>query len=154
MSIYIKANKNLTSIQEYLLDIFSVELSPYQSIFRKAQITYFDIECSIRECHEARRSFEDIVDIVQTNYDDKCTANDIAKGMYNLFSEGKFRGLWCPDVDKIVFCVSSTHGGIWEYKLVSGYGIRTKGLDYKGKGKYSLKEILDLADQKNNYKIN
>ncbi len=152
MSIYIKATKGLNTIEEYLLDIFSEIANPYCHTFKKAKTTYKDFDLTIKECSIARRSFEDILDIIHTNYDEKCTEEELAKTIYSLWERDIFKGILCPDVQKLVFFAYHNCGDC-RYKLIGGYSIRKEGIMYKGKGKYCLKEILDLAGQENNYKV-
>lgn len=72
--------------------------------------TFIDEECSIKECHYARRSFNDILKICKC-YFPETTEQDIAK---LITDENLFFTRLCGDINKWVFgfnsiLISSTH---------------------------------------------
>ncbi len=150
MKIYLNATQNLKTVEDYILDIFSEPVTIYIPHYKMSKKTYTDSELTIVENKVARRSFEDLLNIINTNYNENSTKEELAKSLYSLWEKGSVKGLYCPDIHKIVFYGFKLDIGYY-YKLVGGLYIKEYGVNYKGKGEYSLKEILDLAGFENEY---
>lgn len=147
--IYIEHN-NVNTLEEFILDIFN-----YYSMYDlyKCAKTYNDPEFKDVECQPARRSFEDILDIVNTNFKET-TEEELAKCLYELNLKNIIFSIYCNDIHKIVFYRYKSRVGESNYKLVGGNSICSIGLDNSGQGKYTLRQILDFAGFKDKYLIN
>jgi len=65
MAIYVKFEKPRT-IKEFLKLFYNT--SSYSGNYRYASKTYFDIECEKLHCDKSVRSFDDLLNLVQTYY--------------------------------------------------------------------------------------
>lgn len=134
--IYVKPENVRENLEEFLKHNFSTNTEYFDK--GKFSMTYKDSECTIRECHSARRSFEDLLEISQT-YFPETTEAELAKILLNLkSSDFNMRCLYCINIHKWVF-VCDSEG---EKHISQLYG---KPLDDKDQGKYSIQDIYNLA---------
>lgn len=85
--------------------------------FYSAVMTFKDKECTKVECRPARRSFQDIVKIVNTYYPNKYSLNRIATSLYLMED---FLAFYCPDIQKHVFMRDERRStNKWKYSLIS-----------------------------------
>lgn len=96
--IYIK-NPNTNSLFDLINDGFSV-LS-WDNTGKRFVATYSDEECSYEECHEARRSFYDLLEIART-YFPNTTEKELAEAISKLENITCFI---CCDIEKYVFFI-------------------------------------------------
>lgn len=151
--IYVNLPK-LDNIQAFIVSLFCRKIGYGGFLVKK---TYNDPDFTDKECNSARRSFEDLYRIVKTVYED-ITEEEFAIHLYNVSITDHIQCFICNDIKKVVFQRNNTHqygtyrlgyGGTFDHPLLSvGFGI-----DFKGHGKYSLKDILDLMGFKDNYEI-
>ena len=115
--------------------------------------TYKDINLINKEFKSARRSFEDLRDIIKTNFRNNISDKTIAKTLYQLYLDGKMCSLYCPDASKLVFFNCKYEPN--RYKMIYNTLLPpNEDISEKGKSEYSLKDILDLAGFKDRYKVN
>lgn len=168
--IYIDVPKSET-LEEFILNCFDTKNEAYGSaisVNQNCKPTYFDPEFKKIECREANRSFDDLLDIVCTNFNSETSDKELAECLYKLWEDDKIISLFCPDINKLVFFRwTSTNNWCTKYKMcwndyipgTSEYDkceldyVTEEDIDYRGNGEYSLKEILDLAGQQDNYEI-
>lgn len=98
-------------------------------------LTYKDEWYKERQCHQARRSLEDIIEIIQTYYPE-VTEREIARWIIELVNEKNMRCHFCGNVRKFVFINDSP---------VNWDGISIGESSMKGDGKYSIQDIFKLA---------
>lgn len=133
--------KDRSSVYNYLKAGFTGEQSGTIAnyILIKFVETFSDEECTIRECHSARRSMEDLICIVQTVFPE-ATEKDVIDAMFQMYDEGGMATYFCPDIKKHVFFKTSV-------KLPSPN--RNSALfdfiDERRNGKYTLREIYTIA---------
>lgn len=144
MAIYLKLpdNLHLNNIDELLIYGYNNGF-----VYRFVE-TYADIECKQRECHSARRSFEDLLEICQT-YFPETTERDLAKSLYKLSHTENalslkpgchIRIMYCSTIEKMVF---TTDDKTWEYycdERGDSHTLRNRN----GKGKYCYNDIMYL----------
>lgn len=132
--------KDRSSVYNYLKAGFNGSLSPGVSYtVIKFVETFSDEECTIRECHSARRSMEDLISIVQTVFPE-ATEKDVIDAMFQMYDEGGMATYFCPDIKKHVFFRTSV-------KLPSPNrnGTFHHVTNERRNGKYSLEEIYIIA---------
>lgn len=139
MSIYIQNFRNEENIYDFLNNNFSV---PFHNTQHKFVMTYKDEYCSIMDCHEARRSFEDLLEICQTYYPET-TEEELAKTLFELHKKDNLQCLFCPDILKIVFIKWYPEHRTF-YRIVSGSHMGATALT-KGNSRYSIGDIYELA---------
>ena len=135
--IYVKPENVKETLEEFLKHNFSIN-NPNSFDRGKFSITYKDAECTIRECHSARRSFEDLLEISQTYFPETPEA-ELAKILLVLkTSDFNMRCLYCINIHKWVFVCDSKG----EKHISQLYN---QPLDDKDEGKYSIQDIYNLA---------
>lgn len=126
MEIYFETDKTYTSVSELLDDGFTGEDGKFVR-------TYYDKEYKLKQCHEARRSFKDLLNICKT-YIPNATEKELAT--YLL----KTRCIYCPDIKRWVFRYTriSSHD-VWDIKPYLSSDIDVDG--------YSADSIKAFAGQ-------
>lgn len=152
--IYIDVPKSET-LEEFLDNCFSYNKGfNNDNYYNVVNITYFDPEFTQRECYKARRSFEDLLSIVNTNFNEEITDEYLAQELYRLWNENKYHCIFCPDIEKIVFIRAKRKNSCRHYKMIDSYLLPPNNvIGYNGYSQYSLQDILDLAGQKDNYEV-
>lgn len=138
MNIYFKTRKkpqNMTGIKELLRTGFGLK-----SNYGTFKETFKDPKCTIPECHPARRSFGDLLDICRTHFPNT-TEQELAKVMFELHDEIGLGGSVCGTINKPVFFVRGKGLAFDTY-------FQGPSRTYKGKSKYSFKMIEDFAKEK------
>ena len=126
--IYFKGLEDCKTIKEVLLNGFLYEGDGI--LFFKR--TYSDETFQTPQCHEARRSFEDLYAISATCIPD-LSIQQFAKEFKEIFDENiSFQTLFCYDIMKPV-----------HYITVSPWLKKTKGHDYL----YYLKDMLSDSEE-------
>lgn len=95
--IYFK-NPNTTNLDTLLLSFF-VEPTKMKSFFKR---TYHDKDCTIEECHSARRSFKDIVKVMNTYIE--CTDKEVAHALRRVNNICCYK---CNQIQKYVFHINN-----------------------------------------------
>jgi hypothetical protein len=132
------------TILEYIESLFSCDYhGPYSKHYRACISTFKDKSCTQLDNKPARRSFEDILSLVWSKYP-RATEEDVAKAICESFENGNIKSLYCNDISKNVFLIT-TDDFEGKYKLAWNGLLPNNDITYKGNGKYSIKEILDLA---------
>lgn len=101
--------------------------------------TYYDSECTKSQCHVARRTFEDLFDIVKTQYP-SYTKKNLGKILLNLHKKDNLFPIWCNAQDKIVFYKKKPSSS----GLPIDHFIQSEDFNDKGNGKYCWNEILNF----------
>ncbi len=138
MKIYTKIEEKYRgNIYEYLKAGFT---HPGQGVLKFVE-TYQDEECTITECHPARRSFEDLIEICKTAFPE-CTEKDVACVIMEMGKDPKnfVSTFFCPDIHKPVFFINLGSRHYFPY-LNSRTGDRSK----RGNSKYCLLDVYKLA---------
>lgn len=141
--IYTKLKKQNT-FEEYLKSGWEKygNGSQYFSLF---PLTYEDKEKKIRQCHQARRSFEDLLEIVQTEYP-TITEKEVAVFLIDACKRGYLIPSICPTIMKWVFRKSG-----YSFDTLPGVNflsyIGEETLDFKGLGKYSMEDIFKIIEK-------
>lgn len=99
MNIYFREADSSKTIKELLLSGFIIR---YIGSERKFVTTFKDEACKDEDCYPARRSFNDLLWICRT-YFPETTEEQLAKVLKELYEERSVRGLYCPNIHKIVF---------------------------------------------------
>lgn len=136
MKIYFKIGKKLENITD-IKQLLRIGYSKNGGSFKR---TYKDPECTMQECHPARRSFGDLLSICRT-YFPRTPEKEVAKVLFELNREIGLGGSYCNTIHKPVFFVRGR-----EYPL-NLYFQGTEA-NRKGKSKYSFKMIEDLSKKK------
>lgn len=134
MNIYFRTNSEINNIYDLLVDGFS-------TMDGKFKITYYDLELTSQECHSARRSFEDLLSICQT-YFPETSEKELAKTLLEINNNIGLYSIYCSDIEKAVFRRNSGAKGK-DYFITN---FLTKERDEKGRGEYSINEILNLME--------
>lgn len=144
--LYTKVDKKET-LEEFILALYTT----YGGLDRCVE-TYYDKDCQNKEFKIARRSFEDLLVIVNTVYDN-ISKKELIDLIYKLSERDgkKLLAFYCSDINKWVFRFYTSNA--YYYKLMQSFGNNIKCFEEKGNGEYSLKDLLDLAGFKDNYKI-
>lgn len=93
--IYIKDGNKQTSLKELIAYLYTNDSGDRQNHARE---TYSDEACTIRECHSARRSLEDLLGIANTYF-----PGTDEKSLMSTLKELNMRFWFCGDIDKFVF---------------------------------------------------
>lgn len=137
MEIYFKiTNEELEKIKDIKdLILYHKSLSPIGYF----NTTYFDKECTKQQCHSARRSFYDLLDICKT-YFPKTTEEELA---HFLVNEQNISCFYCRDIQKVVFYFAMK-------SLVNFNRCGDKyNVNYKGKDQICYVDIVKMGE---NYK--
>lgn len=100
--------------------------------------TYHDEDCNIRQCREANRSFEDLLEISQT-YFPETTPKILIDTLQEIHNtEGGLVCMFCSDIDKPVF-----------YKYSNTYSLFYYVSDgsKKGNSPYCVNDFKELLNQ-------
>ena len=133
--IYCKVPKTLYAT-EFLRKGFSAKRNTIPGKFVE---TFYDEECTKRQCVVARRTFEDLYVIVKTYYP-KYTKSNVAKMIKTLHEKDNVFPIWCNAQDKIVFYKKSTSAK----GLAINHFIQDEDWDDNGNGEYSWNDIVKL----------
>lgn len=136
--IYIENFKNEDNIYHFLQNNYA---QPTYDVVGKFCATFKDEACTDLECKPARRSLEDLFDIVRTYYP-YATVKDVAEALFKMNDEEAITCLFCYDIKKIVF-YRSIHGN---YKFF--YKVEDVDGDYvdrEGNGEYSIRDIYNIV---------
>jgi hypothetical protein len=108
--------------------------------------TFSDKECSIRECKPARRSFEDLVDIVTTRYP-KVSEKRVANAVRRLCDVHGFKIHICSTIKKPVL-LKYKEDLNWSIELYPTYNLSGEYEKevYQANAKYKWKDIKNLMD--------
>ena len=154
--IYIDV-KGQKTLRDFILECVNTD-KEYE--LKKFKATYYDKNLSTQQCKKARRSFEDILIIVKTNYRSNVTKKTLAKTLYNLWKDNLLACLFCKDIEKLVFFGYTTGQSYnkyyrlcWDDYLPPFMDFKDHDISYKGNSEYSLQDILDLAGFKDRYKV-
>ncbi|MFA9239461.1 MAG: hypothetical protein ACEQSQ_06170 [Candidatus Paceibacteria bacterium] len=134
MKIYFKTGKVKIRDIKHLLKIGYSSRSGVE--FKK---TYRDPECTILECHSARRSFGDLVLICKT-YFPETTEKEVAKTLFELNNEIGVRASYCHTINKLVFLKS-----VYDKGQGLDCNLKYSYFNKKGCGNYSYNNIKKLA---------
>lgn len=122
--------------------------------------TYFDKACTKQQCHSARRSFEDLLDICRT-YFPRTGKKQLALTLHSLFTQQlgtmNVMAFYCSNIHKVVFfkyrlpaeprswetAHTLKYTNYFDRSLYSGATPPQK----KGVGKYCFNEILNLLNK-------
>lgn len=138
MNIYFNiTDEELEKIKNIKDLFFSQKSTQYPFVLFKE--TYFDKECTKRQCHCARRSFYDLLDICKT-YFPKTTEEELA---HLLVNEENLCSFYCSDIQKVVFCLSSKNPYRFN-RCGNKYHI-----EYVGKDQLCYNDIIEISK---NYK--
>ena len=125
MEIYFKSKRTFKDIEELL----TYGYSRYAECFKPT----YD-ERNQYQCHPARRSFGDLLNICRT-YFPKTTEKQLAKTIFSLHTSIKLRASYCNTIDKLVFLKDS---GSFDVGVPSGYK------NHRGNGTISYNEFIKL----------
>ena len=115
-----------------------------ESLRGKAMETFLDEACTQRECKPARRSFEDLVAIVQTRYP-KTSEKRIAKACKQLCDRHGFIWHICTSIRKPVLYLGSVRMDIEvypEFRLSEGWGKE----EFQRNAKYKWQDLHRLME--------
>lgn len=132
--IYFKDPVLDKGLKEFLLSGFSRKINNWFS-FKE---TFDDPEFTMIQCHPARRSFLELVMIVNTYFPEVYSEKEIAKTIYSL--EDLFI-MYCSDINKWVFMIDGT------IKDKSKYNTTQSNYEKKGIDDFSLQEYIDLLEK-------
>jgi hypothetical protein len=138
--IYLKlteaARAKITNVYELLKKGFNASGGYFKT-------TYDDPECeeSDEQCHEASRSFGDLLIIAQT-YFPRTTAKQLAEALVKYSKEVGLGWQFCGDVNKIVFWPNS------DYKGNNLFEENDNEYDMIGEDDWSMELIYDLVKEK------
>lgn len=104
--------------------------------------TYSNPQLTREECHEARRSFDDLLEISRTYFPDT-TEEELAKTLYELHGEINLYFFFCSDIHKQVFCTCPKEA--MSYGKFSCSEWPNSSFENSGRSKYSAKRIMELA---------
>ena len=127
MKIYFKESEGATNVKE-LFD------KGYTYMY--FAITYLNPECTIQQCHSARRSFLDLYWIAKTYFPDT-TKKQAAKIILD-----KCTCFYCSNIKKLVFYKSFSYQG-FKFALVCGPQYNE---DFKDSSKRSYNDLIKLAE--------
>lgn len=145
MQIYLKISKDAAINNIYDLILYGYYGNNGESIYSyKFHRTYKDKECTIEECHPARRSFEDLLKICKT-YFPNTTEVELALTLEKLRIDKKISCLYCNTINKLVFI---SHKSSAELSFTCY--VHKSEINTKGNGKYCLKDILNLIENNKN----
>lgn len=134
MKIYSPGCDKAATLHELLTILVSPNL--------RFNATFKDTAFTILECHgEARRSFNDIYDIVNTYLP------DVTKKQLALQLTTNFRAIYCSHIHKVVF---SKLGNLGTFGGVDG-NCNNTDMSKKGVDNLSYNDILNLANEKKIY---
>lgn len=142
MAIYTKLKKQDT-FEEYLKSGWDKynRNSAYFSLFC---LTYEDKGKKIRQCHQARRSFDDLLEIAQTEYPN-VSDKEVAVFLIDACKKGHLIPSICTTINKWVFRKSYT-----PFDAIIGHNnlryIYVNNISYKGEGKYSFEDVFKIAE--------
>ena len=137
MSIHCEIPTKRTVVS-FLRDGFTSRLN---GIDGKFVTTYSDEDCTEQECKPARRSFNDLYDIVKVRYP-KYDKNKLAYRLLWMIQKGHLSAIYCPAIKKIVFFNKRAH-----YNFIGTDNISKKPLNYKGVDGISAKNLIDMANK-------
>lgn len=132
------------TIKEYIESLFSYIGGTYNKNYKGCVSTFKNKSCTELENGPGRRSFEDILSMVWSKYPE-ASEKEVAKAVYESFEDDKLVSLYCKDISKNVFLNSSTFKDDLKHKLCWNTFLPNEDISHKGKGEYSIKDILDLA---------
>lgn len=135
--IYFKGAKEARSVKQLLNIGFKSQYYARGSLFKQ---TYFDEACTNEECHSARRSFNDLYEIVTTYF----PSTSRKKFAFILLSLNNIICFICNDINKLVFLKEINFHGIFEDRIERRYTS-----DYKDSQGICFNDIKALAE---NYK--
>lgn len=122
-------------LEEFLLSGFSYAINNQWFCFKE---TYDDPEFTLIQCHPARRSFLELVMIVNTYFPDVYSEKEIAETIHSL--EGLYI-MYCSDINKWVFMIDGTVSNKNIYNTTES-NHQKQGID-----DFSLQEYIDLLEK-------
>lgn len=133
-----KLPKNIKDIEELLTRGFTSK--SYES--KTFLTTYHDQDCTQKQCHNARRSFDDLFTICKT-YFPKTTKKELAKTLFTLSKKINLVASYCYTINKLVFYCKD----ISTYDTKKGMLRTLREHEYakKGCGNYNYNMIKKLA---------
>jgi len=131
------------TLREFIIKLFTIN-----GYLDRCNVTFLDKEMTKLECKVARRSFEDLLSIVNTVYEN-ISENELAKTLFDLNKnpeETTKRRLciyYCNDITKWVF-------RFYDKKYLDNTLMYDSNQTFiqnqKGSGKYSFKDIYKIAN--------
>ena len=130
MKIYFEIDKKPRTVKELLKKGFS-------TLDGRFKVTYKDSKYKKKQCHSARRSFDDLLNICKT-YFPRTKEQRLAKVLFQLNKEIGLGCIFCGTISKLVF-----HKRGMDLKI--NQSLPGSLNHYRGVGEYSFNMIKKLA---------
>lgn len=140
MPIYLRIPKDKEIANLYDLLVYGYTNKDGERADSKFSRTYKTPDFSESDCHSARRSFDDLLEISRT-YFPETLEKDLALCLEELRKKEKLVCIFCSDINRVVFLTGySTTTSFKQY-------ISLREINRKGTSNYCLQDILNLINE-------